>query len=219
MANPAALLHVLLTNWRTGYPNDFAPQYDQRMAARHIDAIASLLDEMDMSGRRTDHYRKHFDQWCHLTLHHPHGWAPPQKTHIDDIALEGLDHLGDRLDDIVAKIQPGGLDQLRGYADSARALLDEDEDLDPLLKQHVRQVIAHLVWCIDNYAAVGDFALEDAVERLISCIVRTAATFEKDDTANRSKWKEWMDRIAWPFAVNIVAAIPSNALSQLALGM
>jgi hypothetical protein len=72
-------------------------------------------------------------------------------------------------------------------------LLDEDDTIDQLLKMHVKQVIAHLNWCIDNYDAVGDFDLQEAVERLASAIIRAAGTSKSKDRCTRRGAKPRLD--------------------------
>jgi len=74
-------------------------------------------------------------------------------------------------------------------------------------------VIEHLNWCIDNYSAVGDFDLSAAVEHLAATVIRVAST-----SRARERWTFFLNNFVWPFSVNVVAAIPGNALAQLALG-
>jgi hypothetical protein len=107
----------------------------------------------------------------------------------------------------------GACDGADLHAADIAELVGEDESLDPLLKLHIKQVIAHLNWCADNYDAVGDFDLQEAVERLASSIIRAAA-----NSTMKDRGKAAMSTFIWPFTVNVIAAIPGNALAQLALG-
>jgi hypothetical protein len=173
---------------------------------------------MDDAKLKTIVFRRHFDSWASLTLHHPHGWqTTAATTHMDDIALENLEHLADRLDGLVLKLRDGGLDEIRAYAQGTSDLLDEDASVDPLLRQHVKQVIAHLNWCIDNFDAVGEFGLQDAINRLIAAMMSAGAT-----SGQKDRWKEWLNKLVWPFipntASNIAAAIPAALLVHQALG-
>jgi hypothetical protein len=103
---------------------------------RHLDAIEHLFDQMDAAKLRTDIYRRHYPKWVTLTLHHPHDWQQKDdQKHKDVHALENLEIFADRLDGIAPMVTPGGLESIRQYAASASALVDEDESLDPLLKQ------------------------------------------------------------------------------------
>jgi hypothetical protein len=213
MANPAELLHEKLTRWRANASHHADPA-EQRIAVRHLDAIEELLDQMDDAKIKTTLYRQYFDKWVALTLHNPQGWQNQKNLkHIDDSALENLEHLADRLDNgLVLKLQDGGLDALRAYSSDVRALLDEDESIPPLLRQHVKQVIAHLDWCIDNYAAVGEFHLQDAVERLIAAMIRATAASKRKD-----RWRDKLNTVAWPFVGNVAAQIAAAVPTQLAI--
>lgn len=216
MANPAELLLQILNEWRA--TNSTPPTSRHRIAVRHLDAIDALLSEMEAAGHETELFRKYFEKWCSLTLHTPHEWQRQSNLqHVDNTALEHLQHLASQLRQVSPTLKPGGLDEVRAMAASAKALVDDETTgLDPVLRQHVLQVIAHLNWCIDNYEAVGDFDLQEAVERLVATMLRTAATIKDDETV--SKWRQWMDGFVYPFAVNVASAIPGSALVQLALG-
>ncbi|ADT99853.1 hypothetical protein [Mycolicibacterium gilvum] len=215
MANPAELLHQRLTDWQGSRTR--VSLNEQRIAIRHLDAIEELLTEMDAAKRPTDLFRMSFDRWATLTIYHPHGWQKQEaQKHIDVTALAHLKHLADTLHGVAPALKPDGLEALRAMAQSAKELVEQDPALDPLLRQHVLQVIAHVNYCIDDYAAVGDFDLREAAERLMSTMMRTAATVK--DTEGVSKWRQWMDGFWYPFTVEVTAAIPSAALTQLALG-
>jgi hypothetical protein len=224
VANPAQLLLNQLNAWRStsaqqnpasirGLNSPNHQWLQHRIAVRHLDAIDELLSQMEAVGRNTSVFRRHCQSWGDLVFAYPNGWKQNGTAGMDQTSLDHLENLADRLDDFVPKVRPGGLDDIRDYANGIRELLDEDDSIDELLKLHVRQVIAHLNWCIDNYAAVGDFDLQEAVERLASAVIRAAAASSQKD-----RWKARMDTFVWPFVVNVIAAIPGNALAQLALG-
>lgn len=201
MANPAQLLHAFLSGQRKveSYPD---PQ-QQRIAVSHLDAIEELLARMDAAEMRTALYRRHFDRWVELTLRIPQAWQPAAKRHIDDRALENLDHLADRLGDLVQKIEPGGLDTVRDYVSSVRELLDSDHSVqDFSLRQHLLQVIAHVNWCLDNFKAVGEFNLQEAIERLAAAMIRVTAHSKQKD-----RWRDVLNNVVWPFATNAAASI------------
>ncbi|MDQ2638069.1 MAG: hypothetical protein M3Y83_14470 [Actinomycetota bacterium] len=213
MANPAELLHQTLIRWRAN-GGSYVDQLEQRIAVRHLDAIDELLTQMDAAQIGTDVYRRYFDKWATLTLHHPHDWqSQGQRQHIDDTPLDHLQNLSAWFRTLVPTVQAGGLDSLREFADGAEAVLADDDSIDPLLKRHVQSVIEHLAWCIDRYDEVGDFELREAVDRLIAAMVTTAARSKKKDG-----WRDWMNTFVYPFSVNMVSAIPAQAVVQLALG-
>jgi hypothetical protein len=207
VANPAERLHGLLNGWRS--TNSWPDATEQRIAARHIESIDELLDQMDAMGMKTHVYRRHFERWIALVYHSPHDWSGSK--HVDDRALENLELLADRLDGLVPKLQDGGLAALRKYAENARTFVSEDDSIGDPLKQHVLRVIAHLDWCIAHHDRVSDSDLQEAVERLFASMVRTA-THSND----KQKWFDWiMNNTVWPFTVSVAAAIPAQALLQL----
>lgn len=65
MANPAGLLHRQLSAWRND--GNYADLTQQRIAVRHIEAVAELLDQMDDARIKTTIFRRHFDAWVALT--------------------------------------------------------------------------------------------------------------------------------------------------------
>jgi hypothetical protein len=173
----------------------------------------SLLYQMYAAGRNTAVFRRHYKSWGDLVFAYPNGWKQNGTAAMNQTALDHLENLADRLDDFVPTVRPGGLDEVREYANGIRELLDDDDSINELLKLHVKQVVAHLIWCTDNYDAVGDFDLQEAVERLASAVLRAYAA-----SSNKEKWSDAAKTWVWPFVVNVISAIPSSALAQLALG-
>jgi hypothetical protein len=216
MSNPATLLYETLARWRPS--NSYADPTEQRIAIRHLDAIAELLNQMDGAGHKTHFYRRYYDHWVTLTLHHPHEWQRGAGSqHIDNSALENLELLADRLDSLVPVIQDGGLDQLRAYAQEANDIIDADGDVPPMLKMHVKQVITHVFWCINNFDAVGEFDLQDAIQRLLGAMMTAAKTADMSGPM-KDRWKTWLNGLVFPFSVNVMSAVPAQALVQLMLG-
>lgn len=219
MANPAQLLLDLLRSWNKTFTAEKArvegrgnPWLDHRIAVRHLDAIEELLRQMADAGRNTSVFQRTFPAWEQTVFAYPRGWQAQGSGAIDPTTLDHLENLADRLNDFVPSVREGGLEEISNYADGVSAALDSDTSLDPLLKLHVRQVVTHLKWCVDHYGQVGDFDLQEATERLASAVIRAAA-----NSTDKSKWKAVADTFVWPFAVNIVAAIPGSALAALVL--
>ncbi|GJO59116.1 hypothetical protein NJB1604_53000 [Mycobacterium marinum] len=218
MANPAQLLLNQLRAWNKA--NQSAQKAREplnwtahRIAVRHLDAIDELLAQLEQAGRNTTVFRRHYPTWCQIVFTYPNGWTAQNSAAINQTALEHLENLADRLDDYVPTLRPGGLDEIQSYAEGILQLLDEDDTLDQLLKLHIGQVVAHLNWCVNNYGAVGDFDLQEAVERLASSILRAWSA-----SGHKDWWRAKADKFVWPFMVNMIAAIPGNALAQLILG-
>ncbi len=220
MANPATLLLALFRAWNQ--PNDTAdnvrqPAVDgwvtQRLAVKHIDAIEQLLREMEQAGKSVAVYRNRLPQWQQAVFVHPGGWVGNGTAKIDSTAIDFLEALAGVLDDYVPKVVTGGIEQLRSYVSTVREALDSDESIPATMKLHIRQVISHLEWCIDHYEVAGDFELQIATERLAAVVVRATGA-----SNNRDRWRKVYDVWVWPFAVNMLASIPSAALAHLTIG-
>ncbi|VEG42739.1 Uncharacterised protein [Mycolicibacterium flavescens] len=211
MANPAAVLHRILTSWRDN--KNYADANEQRIAARQLELIDELVNQMEATeaSGATTIFRQQFSYWVSLVYHHPHGWKGTNSKHVDDHALQILELLADRLDGMVPTLEPDGIDQIRTYAEHARRFVTEDQSITPLVRAHLLRVISHLDWCIVEQARLSDSDFQEAIERLFAAMVRTATTAD-----DKQKWFDWiMTNTVWPFTVNLATAIPAQALAQL----
>ena len=215
MANPAELLYEHLTAFRgsTNYPNTRT----HRLAVSHLDAIEEMLNRMDEAKvKSVPTWRRYFDQWVELTLHTPHVWQTNSNLrHKDDYALEQLAGLADRMDDFMPTLRPDGIETVVAYAQGITALLDDDDSISRDLRLHLRQVIAHVEQCAAEFAIVGEFNLQQAVERLLAVVALVTTTSSK-----RSKWAERLGQFFWPFTAGAaanVAATPIQAVISTAI--
>ncbi len=218
MANPAQLLHAQLVNWRgpsnvnAGSARGLNGQNwgDHELAVRHLREIDELLRLLESQGRNMRVYREALPTWYQIVFAYPNGWATQGTAVMDPQSLNTLEMLAERLEDVVPTLDADGLDRIKGYIESVSAVLADDTSIPATLRAHVNDVIAHVRWCVDNYAIVGDFSLQDALERLAGAVVRGAA-----NSTDKSKWKNVVNNIVWPFAVNMMAAIPAAELVAL----
>lgn len=219
MSNPAFLLHRQFLVWnKPELPASQArnPEQDQwqthRLMVRHLEAIDQLLNKLAERGMNVTVYRRTFPSWCAAVYAFPNGWGNPRSGALDLTALNHLETLAAWLDSEVPAVADGALDQLSEYVASIRKLLVEDGSLPPEFKGHLGQIIAHLEWCILNYSIAGDFEVRVAVERLMAGVAQAAA-----QSTMKDKWSTMMTTFVWPFAINIITAIPGQMLTQAAL--
>lgn len=231
MANPAQLLLNQLRAWRPNTParpNIRPPTVQQvrnpagdgflahRLAVQQLEAIDQLLDEMAGAGADVSVYRRNFPEWCKAVFAFSHGWDTQPAVDIPDGTLDHLQNLAEMMRYYVPVLQPNGLDSIRDYAQRVKDTLAQDASIPQQLHIHAHEVIEHLLWCVDRYNLVGDFVLSEALERLAATVVRVAANSNEE---NRGGWRSFFSMtFVWPFMVNMIAAIPSGALAQLALG-
>ena len=218
MPNPAQLLHARFLAWR-GPNNAHAFQVrgldgnnweDHELALRHLRDIDELLRLLESQGRNMRVYREALPTWYQIVFAFDRGWKGNETATIDQRLLDTLEMLAERLEDVVPTLEDGGLAAITEYLDDVSEVLTADTSLPAALRAHVNDVINHVRWCVDNYSIVGDFSLQDALERLAGAVVRAAA-----NSSEKSKWKTIVNNLVWPFAVNIMAALPAAQVVAL----
>lgn len=215
MANPAQLLLERFHAWRG--PNNVAAtnarslngaNWDEHtQAVLHLKEIEELLRLLESQGRNTRVPREALPSWYQVVFAFPSGWSGGGTATINQEAINTLEMLAERLQDVVPTVEPGGIEQVIGYVDAVRDVLVEDASLPAQLRSHINDVIEHVRWCAENYSIVGDFSLQDALERLSGAIMRGAFS-----STDKSKWQKVAETWVWPFVVNMAAALPSAGL-------
>ncbi|ORW27790.1 hypothetical protein AWC19_02730 [Mycobacterium palustre] len=168
---------------------------------------------MESQGRNMRVAREALPTWYQIVFAFGNGWQGQGTANIDQTSLNTLEMLAERLEDVVPALEADGIARINGYVESVADVLAGDSSIPAPLRAHINDVIAHVRWCTDNYATVGDFSLQDALERLAGAVVRGAA-----NSTDKSKWKNVVNNIVWPFAVNMMAAIPAAELVALVTG-
>ena len=233
VTNPAQLLLNQLREWQRFPPTQPGrrpatvqqvrnPEGDgflaHRIAVQQLEAIDQLLGEMGDAGADVSVYRRYFPEWVKAVFAYPHGWgvaAASVELNASGI-LDHLQNLAEAMRLYVPVLQPTGLESIRDYAQQVKDALQEDTSIPQQLRIHAHEVIEHLLWCVDRYNLVGDFILSEALERLAATVVRVASN---SDEEHRGTWRTFFTTtFVWPFTVNMIAAIPSQALALLALG-
>jgi hypothetical protein len=218
MANPAQLLHARFLAWR-GAQNVAASTarglngqnwQEHTLAVRHLGEIDELLRLLESQGRNMRVAREALPGWYQVVFAYPGGWSGQGSATIAPQSIDTLEMLAERLEDVVPALEDDGIDRINEYIDSVVKVLTADTSLPVDLRIHVNDVIAHVRWCIENYETVGDFSLQDALERLAGAVVRGAA-----NSSDKGRWKTVVNNIVWPFAVNMMAALPASQLVAL----
>lgn len=218
MANPAQLLHARFTSCRgasnthafsaRGLNGDNWEEHTQ--AIRHLQEIEELVRLLENRGRNMRVVRETIPSWYQIVFVYRSGWEGQNTARIDQQSLNTLEMLAERLEDVVPEVEDGGLAAITEYLDSVCTILEDDSSIPLDLRGHINEVIGHVRTCVDNYSEVGDFSLQDALERLAGAVVRGAA-----NSATPSKWKTFVTNFVWPFGVNMVAALPQAGLVAL----
>ncbi|CAN5479657.1 hypothetical protein BH10ACT9_BH10ACT9_14590 [soil metagenome] len=218
MANPAQLLHAKFTSWR-GASNINAVSArglsgenweDHTQAIRHLQEIEELVRLLEHRGRNMRVIRETIPSWYQVVFAFKLGWEGQNTAKIAQESLNTLEMLAERLEDVVPEVEDGGLAAITEYLDGVCIILGGDASIPLDLRAHINEVIGHVRTCVDNYSEVGDFSLQDALERLAGAVVRGAA-----NSANPSKWKSFVTNFVWPFGVSMLAALPQAGLVAL----
>lgn len=184
MANPAQLLHAKFVSWRGNNTNEAAGVrpieggqnwQDHVIAIRHLQEIDELLRLLESQGRNMRVAREALPTWYQVVFAYDKGWRGQGTAGVEQQALDTLEMLAERLEDVVPALESDGIDRIDQYLESVTAVVADDASLPTTLRSHINDVVAHVRWCVDNYAIVGDFSLQDALERLAGAVVRGAA--------------------------------------------
>lgn len=111
----------------------------------------------------------------------------------------------------VRVLQPGGLEQIQAFVDDIKQTAKTGVD-DPQLATHLRNVLSHLDWCINNFSQVGEFELDKALSQLASTVLlidRNESTEERP-----SRFRRFMDNWVNPFTVGAIAGLTGNVASH-----
>lgn len=208
MANPAELLHDLFVSWNNDKQSAQGARLDSetlaahRRAVRYLDGIDELLDVAQAAGKRVRTYRAYFPAWTKTVFHFPRNWTGSNTGAIKLEETRHLENLIDLLDDFVERIDPEKFEALSTYLTLVEKTLTEDESLPDSVKRSARAMITHLRGCMEDFAIVGDFDFEKALERLIGVLANVGRRSQKKDV-----WSKVMGQFAFPYAVNNLPSI------------
>ncbi|WP_336818927.1 hypothetical protein [Gordonia sp. MMO-8] len=216
MANPAALLHAQLSEWNepasnTNAQNVRTPDEDgwevQRRAAGYLLEIESLLSRLTAIGPTVDVsvYRRYLPLWSRAVFVFPKGWSEGGSGAIEQTGLDQLAGLSTLFSLVVERADQTKFDEIRDSLNALEELIAASS-ASVALKAHLRNVMNHLRWCIDNYDIVSDFEVERATEQLIATVAR-AAVATQNDANQGGGWTTWLNGFVWPFASGATATV------------
>lgn len=178
-------------------------------ALRHLDAINSQLNLMEMQGHDVSVYREATRTWLQDLLHFNHSWRDSgQRTRETsllqalaitiDISLPGLTDMS------ADKLKAGVGDLLNQVAEALKA----DEDLDAHLRAYLVDAVAHARACLDRFEASGVFDIARAIKDL-EILVSAAQAMSRE---HASRWEK-IRTAAQAFTQNPTAAAVIGAVS------
>lgn len=178
-------------------------------ALRHLDAINSRLNLMEMQGHDVSVYRDAVCIWLQDLFHFSRSWhADRQETHETKL-LQGLAITIDMslpgLTDMSAdKLKAGVGNLLNQVAEALKA----DEDLDTHLRAYLVDAVAHARACLDRFEASGVFDIARAIKDL-EILVSAAQAMSRE---HASRWEK-IRTAAQAFTQNPTVAAVMGAIS------
>lgn len=222
MANPAELLHEILTGWINDGTKSVHVQrginYEESLMQKHrraiglINEIEQIVGGMDLNEQRQQSIQRNLARWTKWVFAYPHEWlSKPNPAYLnlqDQDALDALDFVAQLLENQVSEITDTQRDSYLETINQIITALGADDSLPSDLKKHVYTIAAHARQCIEEYELTGDFALQAAVERLAAA-VQTAISISSDPSA----WEKFKDKFFYPTLAGIVASGPQLAIA------
>jgi hypothetical protein len=226
MANPAELLHEILTGWLQDsdkaiyltrqIPGEEFLMQTHRRAILLIGEIDQIVSGMDLTASRRDSIQRNLAKWTKWVFAYPHNWlGGPDQAYPnlqDRETLDALDLVAHLLDGHVAKIDEKKRASYLENIEEIIAALKADATLPAELRNHIYTIAAHARQCVEEYEITGDFAVQAAVERLAAA-VQTAIVVSQDSGA----WAKFKDKFVYPTVASLVASGPQLALAASAL--
>lgn len=220
-SNPARALLEIFNRWEqaNGTATDVRALHkpdgvaETIAALRHLDAINSRLNLMEMQGHDVSVYRDTICTWLQDILHFNQSWhADRQKTHETkllqglaitiDMSLPGLTDMS------TDKLKAGVGDLLNQVAEA----LKTDEDLDAHLRAYLMDAVTHARTCLDRFEASGVFDLARAIKDL-EILVSAAQAMSRE---HASRWEK-IRTAAQTFTQNPTVAAVMGAVSGSAV--
>lgn len=216
-SNPARALLEIFNRWEqtNGTATDVRALHTPEgvaetvAALRHLDAINSRLNLMEMQGHDVSVYRDAVCTWLQDLFHFNRSWhADRQETHETKL-LQGLaipiDMSLPGLTDMSAdNLKAGVGDLLNQVAEALKA----DEDLDAHLRTYLVDAVAHARTCLDRFEASGVFDIARAIKDL-EILVSAAQAMSRE---HASRWAK-IRTAAQAFTQNPTAAAVMGAIS------
>lgn len=232
MANPADLLHAILSDWiqtddkqiyvfrgvgRTGSDENFKKH---RHAIRLINEIEMLLDSTERREGSKKADDKALAALTRVVFAYPHNWqAKPLSTPDNLINSDGLDYLlsiAERINDLGTEIDIESRQEIANFLVELTSLLVDEKSLPRELKLHLRRLVVEAQTCLDEYEITGSFFLQSSLDRLTVAVSR-AAKMSKEP----SKWDDFINKFAYPTLSALTASAPGTiiAISNSANGV
>lgn len=220
-SNPARALLEIFNRWEqtSGTATDVRALHkpdgvaETVAALRHLDAINSRLNLMEIQGHDVSVYRDAVCTWLQDLLHFNQSWRDNRQTTryanllqalaiTIDMSLPGLTDMS------ADNLKAGVGDLLNQVAEALKA----DEDLDAHLRTYLVDAVAHARACLDRFEASGVFDIARAIKDL-EILISAAQAMSRE---HASRWAK-IRTAAQAFTQNPTTAAVMGAISGSAV--
>lgn len=198
MANPAELLHRLLSSWAGSPRTSTTTVRQDRELKEHFRAVGYLnsIDEaliaLEEQGKKVKVWRKHFPEWKRMVFNYPRGWEAANKGAIDPVALDHLETLIDRVDDLTPQINVDKVAVLELYLSAVEIALKDDDSLPNATRMQVVAAISHIRSYVDDLENADSFDFQKAISQLFAVLAHVVFVSKK-----RDRWDGWWENFCW----------------------
>ncbi|MEO2130955.1 MAG: hypothetical protein ABGX78_06920 [Microbacterium sp.] len=130
-----------------------------------------------------------------------------ERLHTGDLGV--LRWAAGLLDSDTASLSEEDRDKLREMVAATRTTLRGDSSLPNDLAMHIATLLLHVEEVLDKYDIVGDFAVEEAVERLLGALRFAETATESKPNVWSKFYSDWLQ----PVTTAMLGSSPSTALA------
>lgn len=183
-----------------------------RFAAKHLVDIDAFLSNLRSEGIDTKKWEAPLDRWTRGLFLYPDGWSSAQSRSFSHADLEMLNMLGDIMSVNFPILSPDGSEKILEFVEQISETLGA-EDVNPHLLRHMRNLIGHIRWCLENYDLVGDFEIDNALNQLAATVTLQVSEDEAKLNIKVSPFRKFKDQWVDPFTVGALAGYAGNMLT------
>lgn len=198
MANPAELLHRLLVSWSgadtssTERVRQDASLNEHVRAVGYLSSIGEALAILKDQGKKVNVWRKNFPTWKRMVFNYPRNWQGANRSAIDQVALDHLETLIDRVDEIAPSIEVDKISILLLYLSAVEIALKEDESLPEAIRMQVSIAVRQIRDYVDNLDQVDSFDFQKAISNLFAALAHAVLV-----SRQRERWNGWFENFVW----------------------
>lgn len=212
--NPAELLHTYFLTDSQGERRPYTP----RILLNALGECEDTITAWGRMGKSVAAYEAAIPRWSSsIGLSYNADLSLPTLggTRPDDGDMGILQLLAAEMTTTSPKLEPAEIVEINGLVQQVLKLIKDDDTLPAELAMHLATLLIQVETCVTEYEIRGDFALRDAVERLIAN-VRLAG----ERSAEPARWQKLWEDHAKPVLLGLAVEAPAIglAIAQLSIG-